>query len=160
MFSGCGQVLGIDRHSAAVAAMYSDAAGKIAALAKTGEERDDWFYRSLVMRCITRDKDSQKRLPTRAFLWKKFPKFVLGFLIVSILASMKVFSPWELKFLADFQRWMFALPSRELDSVPNFRTLLKQGSKPFIVGDNRRNVHCGGHASDSFLPLTIHSRLQ
>ncbi len=40
-----------------------------------------------------------------AFLWSKFPKFVLGFLVVSLLASIGFFTKPQTTAIADLSRW-------------------------------------------------------
>ena len=68
------------------------------------------------------------------FLWEKFPKFVLGFLVVSTLASFKVFEPSQLTSLANLSRWAFLLTFAGVGLNTNFREMSEQGIKPFIVG--------------------------
>ena len=43
------------------------------------------------------------------FLWQKFPKFVLGFLLISLLATAGLFHQAELTNLANLSRWAFLL---------------------------------------------------
>src|ERR687885_281570 len=40
-----------------------------------------------------------------AFVWQKFPKFVLGFLFFSLLASLAVFSSAQVASIANLSRW-------------------------------------------------------
>ena len=44
-----------------------------------------------------------------AFLWQKFPKFVLGFLLISILATYQFFNKEQITALANLSRWAFLL---------------------------------------------------
>lgn len=128
--------LAVDNTAEAVAAgaLYSDAAGKIAALAKTARNATIGFmvlgyaiyYAKLGMAKEVTNKG--------AFLWEKFPKFVLGFLVVSTLASMQVFDAGQLKSLANLSRWAFLLTFAGVGLNTNFRALLRQGPGPFIVG--------------------------
>jgi len=68
------------------------------------------------------------------FLWNKFPKFVLGFLLVSLLVSFHTFSKDEITSLANLSRWAFLLTFAGVGLRTNFREMMKQGLRPFIVG--------------------------
>src|SRR6202012_2345927 len=86
--------LAVDNTAEATAAgaLYSDAAGKIAVLAKTGRNAMIGFV--LLGFAIYWAKKSQaKAIENKgAFLWQKFPKFVLGFIVISLLATLNVFN--------------------------------------------------------------------
>ena len=68
------------------------------------------------------------------FLWQKFPKFVLGFLLISALASVGVFSKAQIGDLANLSRWAFLLTFAGVGLRINFREMKKQGLRPFLVG--------------------------
>jgi uncharacterized integral membrane protein (TIGR00698 family) len=128
--------LAVDNTAEAVAtgAMYSDAAGKVAVLAKT--------VRNATIGCVVlgfalhyaRLGVVGKVGNKMAFLWKKFPLFVLGFLAVSALASMHAFDRTQLVSLANLSRWAFLLTFAGVGLRVNIRQMSKQGLKPFIVG--------------------------
>jgi uncharacterized membrane protein YadS len=42
-----------------------------------------------------------------AFLWQKFPKFVLGFLLILLLASLSVFNKDQITSLVNLSRLRF-----------------------------------------------------
>jgi len=69
-----------------------------------------------------------------AFLWQKFPKFVLGFLVISLLASLSVFSKEQIGDLANLSRWAFLLTFAGVGLRINFKEMKKQGIRPFVVG--------------------------
>jgi len=69
-----------------------------------------------------------------AFLWQKFPKFVLGFLPISLLASLSVFNKDQVNSLANLSRWAFLLTFAGVGLRINFKEMKKQGIRPFIVG--------------------------
>src|SRR5271170_2302238 len=77
--------LGVDNTAEATAAgaLYSDAAGKVAVLAKTARNAMIGFV--VLAYAIYWAGKGQAEVVTNkaAFLWKKFPKFVLGFLLMS-----------------------------------------------------------------------------
>ena len=68
------------------------------------------------------------------FLWNKFPKFVLGFLLISLLVSFHTFSKDEITSLANLSRWAFLLTFAGVGLRTNFREMRKQGLRPFAVG--------------------------
>jgi uncharacterized membrane protein YadS len=69
-----------------------------------------------------------------AFLWQKFPKFVLGFVVMSGLASAGVFAKTQVTDLANLSRWAFLLTFAGVGLRTNIRDLAKQGWRPLIVG--------------------------
>ena len=69
-----------------------------------------------------------------AFLWQKFPKFVLGFLLVSLLATVGFFTKDQNTALANLSRWAFLLTFAGVGLRTNFREMRKQGLRPFAVG--------------------------
>lgn len=127
---------GVDNTAEAVAAgaLYSDAAAKIAVLAKTTRNAMIGFvvlgyaiyWSSREGRTVEGSKAS--------FLWKKFPKFVLGFLFISLLASLQLFSRDQISSLANLSRWAFLLTFAGVGLRINFREMKKQGLRPFVVG--------------------------
>jgi uncharacterized membrane protein YadS len=68
------------------------------------------------------------------FLWQKFPKFVLGFLLISVLATLGVFSKDQIGSLANLSRWAFLLTFAGVGLRTNLSEMRKQGLRPFIVG--------------------------
>jgi uncharacterized membrane protein YadS len=69
-----------------------------------------------------------------AFLWQKFPKFVLGFLLISALATAGFFNKDHNLALANLSRWAFLLTFAGVGLRTNFREMRKQGLRPFAVG--------------------------
>jgi uncharacterized membrane protein YadS len=68
------------------------------------------------------------------FLWQKFPKFVLGFLLVSALATSGAFTKAQAADLANLSRWAFLLTFAGVGLETNLRELRKQGLRPLVVG--------------------------
>jgi uncharacterized integral membrane protein (TIGR00698 family) len=128
--------MGVDNTAEAVAAgaLYSDASAKIAVLAKTTRNAMIGFVvLGYAIYWATREQ-RQTVQSKAAFLWEKFPKFVLGFLVISLLASLKVFSSDQITSLANLSRWAFLLTFAGVGLRINFRELKKQGLRPFVVG--------------------------
>src|SRR6202041_4212331 len=69
-----------------------------------------------------------------AFLWNKFPKFVLGFLLISAIATAHVFNKEQLTSLANLSRWAFLLTFAGVGLRTNIGDMRKQGLRPFLVG--------------------------
>ena len=88
--------LAVDNTAEATAAgaLYSDAAGKFAVLAKTSRNATIGFVvLGYVLYWVRQTGRRVRNPPKAAFLWDKFPKFVFGFVAVSTLATLGAFSP-------------------------------------------------------------------
>ena len=77
--------------SIAAGALYSDAAGQFAVLAKTARNATIGFVVLGYALYWIRQGQARAVGNKAAFLWDRFPKFVLGFIGVSALASLHVF---------------------------------------------------------------------
>ncbi len=142
--------LAVDNTAEATAAgaLYSDAAGKYAVLAKTCRNAligfvvlayaIQWSRRGLA------NAETKSQLQNKGrFLWQKFPKFVLGFLFISLLATLGAssnpsvaalgFTKPQLVALGNLSRWAFLLTFAGVGLRTNLRDLFKQGARPFIV---------------------------
>jgi uncharacterized integral membrane protein (TIGR00698 family) len=128
--------LAVDNTAEATAAgaLYSDAAGKFAVLAKTTRNATIGFV-VLGYAIYWARKHGGKGVESKgAFLWQKFPKFILGFLAISALASAGVFSKAQVTDLANLSRWAFLLTFAGVGLQTNLREMSKQGFRPFVVG--------------------------
>jgi len=128
--------LAVDNTAEATAAgaLYSDAAGKVAVLAKTTRNALIGFIMLGYALYWSSQGQAQTVSNKAAFLWKKFPKFVLGFLLISLLATLGFFTKPQLTSLANLSRWAFLLTFAGVGLRTNFREMRKQGLKPFAVG--------------------------
>jgi uncharacterized integral membrane protein (TIGR00698 family) len=128
--------LGVDNTAEATAAgaLYSDAAGKVAVLAKTARNAMIGFVVLGYAISWARKQHTAGVGNKAAFLWQKFPKFVLGFLLISTLATVKVFNPAQLVSLGNLSRWAFLLTFAGVGLRTNVGELRKQGLRPFLVG--------------------------
>ena len=128
--------LAVDNTAEATAAgaLYSDAAGKLAVLAKTTRNAMIGFV-VLAYAIYWASQGQAKTVGNKAaFLWQKFPKFVLGFLLISVLATYHFFTKDQTTALANLSRWAFLLTFAGVGLRTNFREMRKQGLKPFAVG--------------------------
>lgn len=128
--------LAVDNTAEATAAgaLYSDAAGKLAVLAKTTRNAMIGFV-VLAYAIYWASQGQAKTIGNKAaFLWQKFPKFVLGFLLISVLATYQFFTKEQATALANLSRWAFLLTFAGVGLRTNFREMRKQGLRPFAVG--------------------------
>jgi uncharacterized integral membrane protein (TIGR00698 family) len=128
--------LAVDNTAEATAAgaLYSDAAGKVAVLAKTSRNALIGFVVLGYALYWSSRGQAQAIGNKAAFLWRKFPKFVLGFLLISLLATVGFFAKPQLASLANLSRWAFLLTFAGVGLRTNLRELGKQGWRPFAVG--------------------------
>ena len=68
------------------------------------------------------------------FLWRKFPKFILGFIALAVLATSGFFSHGQLSSLANLSKWAFLPAFAGVGLRTNLRDLTGQGWRPLIVG--------------------------
>lgn len=128
--------LAVDNTAEAIAAgaLYSDAAAKIAVLAKTTRNATIGFV-VLGFAIYFAAKGGAREVENKAvFLWRKFPKFVLGFLLISVLATAGFFTKPQLGSLGNLSRWAFLLTFAGVGLRTNFRRLSAQGIRPLLVG--------------------------
>lgn len=120
--------------STAAGAIYSDAAGRMAVLTKTCRNSLLGFA-VLGYAAYWASQGQAERVTNKAaFLWKKFPKFVLGFLLISLLASVGFFTRAQAVSIGNLSRWAFLLAFAGVGLRSNLRELGRQGARPFVVG--------------------------
>jgi uncharacterized integral membrane protein (TIGR00698 family) len=128
--------LAVDNTAEAIAsgAIYSDTAGKIAILVKTARNAMIGFVvLGFAIHWSRRGLADQVQNRT-AFLVRTFPKFVLGFLVISLLLSFHAFSKGQVTALANLSRWAFLLTFAGVGLRMNLRQLFRQGARPIVVG--------------------------
>jgi uncharacterized integral membrane protein (TIGR00698 family) len=121
--------LAVDNTAEATAAgaLYSEAAGKVAVLAKTTRNALIGFV-VLAYAIYWSSRGQAQAVGNKAeFLWRKFPKFVLGFLMISLLATLGYFTKPQLASIANLSRWAFLLTFAGVGLRTSFRDLGKQG---------------------------------
>src|SRR6201998_4453593 len=120
--------------AAAAGALFSDSAAKLAVLVKTCRNALIGFV--VLAYAIYWASRGQAQAVTNkaAFLWQKFPKFVLGFLLVSVLATVGFFTKDQNTNLANLSRWAFLLTFAGVGLRTNFKQMRHQGLRPFAVG--------------------------
>ena len=78
------------------------------------------------------EKDPTQR-PSAALIWQRFPKFVLGFMFVSLLATTGVISPALVKELNTLTQWTFALAFVSVGLEFSVTDLRSAGWRPVAV---------------------------
>jgi uncharacterized integral membrane protein (TIGR00698 family) len=128
--------LAVDNTAEATAAgaLYSDAAAKLAVLTKTCRNALIGFIVLGYAIYWASRGQAQSVTNKAAFVWQKFPKFVLGFLLVSLLATVGFFTKDQNASLANISRWAFLLTFAGVGLRTNFRDMRQQGLRPFAVG--------------------------
>jgi uncharacterized integral membrane protein (TIGR00698 family) len=128
--------LAVDNTAEATAAgaLYSETAGRFAVLAKTTRNATIGFV-VLGYALYWARKGGASRIANRgAFLWEKFPKFVLGFLAISALATIGAFTKAQTADIANLSRWAFLLTFAGIGLRTNIRAITRQGWRPLVVG--------------------------
>ncbi|HEX5283637.1 MAG TPA: putative sulfate exporter family transporter [Bryocella sp.] len=115
-------------------ALYGDEAGRIAILAKTARSSFIGFV-VLGYAIYWASRGQARHVEHKAlFLWQKFPKFILGFAAISILATAGFFTHAQLTSLGNLSRWAFLPAFAGVGLRTNVRDLLDQGWRPILVG--------------------------
>ncbi len=128
--------LAVDNTAEATAAgaLYSETAARFAVLAKTTRNATIGFV-VLGYALYWARKGGAARIANRgAFLWEKFPKFVLGFLVISALATVGAFTKAQTADIANLSRWAFLLTFAGIGLRTNIRAITRQGWRPLVVG--------------------------
>lgn len=71
--------------------------------------------------------------PSAAMIWHRFPKFVLGFVLVSVLASLGLFSADVVGALKTLSKWAFAMAFFSIGLELSVREVGKMGWRPLAV---------------------------
>ncbi len=87
----------------------------------------------LALYFVTTVERKPNEKPGVAVIWQRFPKFVLGFVLLSVLASLGVFSANALKALDGLSKWAFTFAFIAIGIDLSVRDLRGVGWKPFAV---------------------------
>jgi uncharacterized membrane protein YadS len=115
-------------------AIYGDEAGRFAILSKTARSAFIGFV-VLGYAVYWASQGQASRVERKGlFLWQKFPKFILGFLAISVLATCGFFSASQITSLANLSKWAFLPAFAGVGLRTQLRDLVNQGWRPIIVG--------------------------
>jgi uncharacterized integral membrane protein (TIGR00698 family) len=122
----------------AAGALYSPAAQDVAVLVKNTRNALIGFV--VLLYALYWSSRGQARavgtgFTARAgFVWARFPKFVLGYLAVSALATAGLFSKVEITSLGNLSRWAFLLTFAGVGLNFDLREMRRTGLRPLVVG--------------------------
>jgi uncharacterized membrane protein YadS len=71
--------------------------------------------------------------PSAAVIWQRFPKFVLGFILLSILASVGFFTGEMVGLMKTLTKWAFAMAFFSIGLELSLKELGQMGWRPIIV---------------------------
>jgi uncharacterized integral membrane protein (TIGR00698 family) len=115
-------------------ALYGERAGQFAVLAKTARSCFIGFV-VLGYAVYWASRGQATKVERKAlFLWQKFPKFILGFVAISILATTGFFTAPQLKSLGNLSQWAFLPAFAGVGLRTQLRDLVHQGWRPILVG--------------------------
>jgi uncharacterized integral membrane protein (TIGR00698 family) len=117
--------------------LFSDEAGKIAVLVKsTRNALIGFVVLAFAVYWASRGEADQLAPGVRAkaaFVWANFPKFVLGFLAVSAVATAGWLSKGQLANVANVSKWAFLLTFAGVGLSTDFRQIARTGWRPLVV---------------------------
>lgn len=117
--------------------LYSDHAGKIAVLVKsTRNALIGFVVLGFALYWAARgqaDEIAPGVSAKAAFIWDKFPKFVLGFLAVSAIATLGWLSKGQTANLANASKWAFLLTFAGVGLNTDIRQITRTGWRPLVV---------------------------
>jgi len=117
--------------------LFSDEAGKIAVLVKsTRNALIGFVVLGFALYWAARGEADQLAPGAKAkaaFIWDKFPKFVLGFLAVSAIATAGLLSKGQLANVGNVSRWAFVLTFAGVGLSTDIRRIARSGWRPLAV---------------------------
>ena len=117
--------------------LFSDHAGKIAVLVKsTRNALIGFVVLGFALYWAARGQADQIAPGARAkaaFIWAKFPKFVLGFLAVSAIATAGWLTKGQTANLGNVSKWAFLLTFAGVGLNTDIRQIVRTGWRPLVV---------------------------
>ena len=117
--------------------LFSEHAGKIAVLVKsTRNALIGFVVLGFALYWSARgqaDEIAPGAKAKAAFVWEKFPKFVLGFLAVSAIATAHWLSKGQTANLANVSKWAFLLTFAGVGLTTDIRQIARTGWRPLVV---------------------------
>jgi len=101
-----------------------------------------WSFIFAVIACLKWEKEECGTRPKAAEIWWRFPKFVLGFFVASIIITVitsgysqidyeKIIKPELIKPIKSLRSWAFIFCFLSIGLTTRFRELASAGKKPF-----------------------------
>lgn len=126
----------IDTTAAVVGAgtIHGDTAQEVATVVKLAQNvmiGFAAFFLALYFALVV-ERDPEQR-PSVSVIWQRFPKFVIGFVLVSLLASLKLFDDALISEMKHVYKWLFALAFICIGLELSVSELRKMGWQPLAV---------------------------
>ncbi len=127
--------LAVDNTAEAVATgfAYSDGAGKVATVVKLCRNALMGLVILYMALAYARKGMTAEVTNKGKFLWDRFPKFIIGFLALSVIATFGLLTNAEISALNNLSKWLFVLTFAGVGLSTEF-SKMKAGIKPFAVG--------------------------
>ena len=113
---------------------YSDVAGQWATLTKL--TRNALLGVAVLIYSIYYARQQMNGAQQQSYgrvLWTNFPKFVLGFLAMMVIASLDVLSDAQLEHMENAYQWLFLLAFAGLGTGIDIQEMYQAGMKPLVV---------------------------
>ncbi|MBL8133140.1 MAG: putative sulfate exporter family transporter [Anaerolineae bacterium] len=126
----------IDTTAAVIGAgtIYGEEAQQVAAVVKSSQNVLMGFVAfALAVYFVSVVRKGEGERPSPSLIWQRFPKFVLGFMLMSLLASLGVFTPALKSSIASLYQFIFALAFVCIGLEFNPGALRQAGLKPVLV---------------------------
>lgn len=126
----------IDTTAAVVGAgtLYGEEAQRVATNVKAAQNVLMGFVAfALALYFVSVVQKDQGERPSPRIIWQRFPKFVIGFVLVSILTSLNAFTPALIREMSTAYQWAFTLAFVSIGLDFSLAALRQAGWKPVVV---------------------------
>jgi len=113
---------------------HSAEAGQIATMAKMGRNVFIGIWALMYSLYYVKKGLNKKMVENKGkYLWEKFPKIIVGFIIMLIIANLGFLSSGQINSMKNAYNWLFMMAFVGLGYTINFKKLKQTGSKPFLT---------------------------
>jgi uncharacterized integral membrane protein (TIGR00698 family) len=126
----------IDTTAAVVGAgtLFGEEAQRVATIVKASQNVLMGFVAfALALYFVSIVQKNQGERPSPRIIWQRFPKFVIGFVLVSILTSLNAFTPALIREMSTAYQWAFTLAFVSIGLDFSVTALRQAGWKPITV---------------------------
>jgi uncharacterized integral membrane protein (TIGR00698 family) len=126
----------IDTTAAVVGAgtIYGEEAQRVATIVKSSQNVLMGFAAfALALYFVSVVRQGEGERPSARMIWQRFPKFVIGFVLVSVLASLNAFTPQLTREISNAYQWAFTLAFVSIGLDFSASALREAGLKPTLV---------------------------